>query len=80
MAALPKTIRIETNGPLVKDWRIFLDGSDVSRLVRNLRLEAGVDIERPKVFLELVGYVELPIDIQALVEATQPNPGTAKKI
>lgn len=56
--------------------KIELDGQDISRFVRNVNIDIGVD-HANVVVLECVGYVDLPEELQAL---THIEPASASEI
>jgi hypothetical protein len=60
-------IRIESSGPLFKNWRVLLDGQDISHMLRGIKISADVHHQRPVVELDLVGFVEMPADVQVLL-------------
>ena len=64
------TIRIETNGKMqTRNWRVFIGDHDISGLVAGLTLKARAG-EHARVHLDLIGIVELPDELQAIVTAT----------
>ena len=71
-------IRVETanklESPHTKYWRIFLDEQDVSHFVRSINIHADVASDLPVIDLEIVGFVEFPDEIQALIKLYLMNP------
>lgn len=64
-------IRIDTNGHAVaKMWSIYLDDVDISRFVTGLDVHIVVG-KLPMVNLNIVGHLELPNEVQALVTIYQ---------
>ena len=61
-------IRVDTNGQAVaKYWNIYLDDIDISNFVAGLSISTTVG-NLPRVHLDIVGYLELPNEIEGLVE------------
>jgi len=69
-------IRIEGNGLVGTHYRVYLDDKEISGFTKEINIQIGVG-KANKVKLELIGEIELPDDLIAIVVATQPppNPG-----
>lgn len=68
---MPGKIRINTNGHAVaKMWSVYLDDVDISRFVRGIDIST-VAGQLPQVRLGIVGHLELPDEMQALVTIYQ---------
>lgn len=67
----PDTIRIETKGSLhPRDWRVFLNDQDISRFVAGVEVRGNVVDPAATVHLTLLGALELPDELKALVHTT----------
>lgn len=67
-----RKIRIIGMGSTSRYYRVFLDDLDISRFVRAATVRIAVG-EKNTVNLELVGDVELPGELIAIVTASQDN-------
>ena len=57
---------IDTHGNASpKNWNIYLEGIDISKYCRNIKMEAGLDYGSARVTLELIGRVEFPEPIKS---------------
>lgn len=63
-------IRIESTGPTSRDKKIFLEGQDITRLVRSVTYRIAAN-KLDTVHLELYGEVELPEELEGLIAATK---------
>jgi len=64
-------IRIESNGGVnPMDWRVFMNGEDISGMVSGFTVEVGID-QPPRVTLHLVTAIEIvgefPADVEKVV-------------
>lgn len=67
-------MRIETSGsPLPRDWKLYLDGVDISRHVRAISFRAGVGTTCV-VALELVVTPEFDQEFSAKIELEKYDP------
>lgn len=61
-------IRIDTSGgPSAKFWKIYLGDMDITRFVRNISIKAGVKYIILVVNIEVIGYFDLPTELEAKV-------------
>lgn len=71
MATLGK-IKIDTRGKInPAQWKVFLGNHDISHLVAGLGITAAANMPLPVVNLTLIGQVELPPELTAILQATQ---------
>lgn len=68
-------IRIDTRrGIAPGKWKIFLGGHGISHVVAGVSIVAAPNMPLPMVSLTLLGQVELPPELVALVAATLQPP------
>lgn len=66
-----RTIRIETNdSELPQNWHIYLDGEDISTIMRGITIE-GIVGEVARVRLDCLAKVEVVGEIVAQVETVE---------
>lgn len=71
MATLGK-IRFETRGKMnPAQWKVFLGNHDISHLVAGMSITVAANMPLPVVNLTLIGQVELPPELTAILQATQ---------
>lgn len=71
MATLGK-IRFDTRGKMnPAQWKVFLGNHDISHLVAGMSIVVAPNMPLPVVNLTLVGHVELPDELTAILQATQ---------
>ncbi len=71
MATLGK-IKIDTRGKInPAQWKVFLGTHDISHLIAGISITAAAGMPLPVVNLTLLGQVELPEELDAILQATQ---------
>lgn len=71
MATLGK-IKIETRGKInPAQWNVFLGSHNISHLVAGMSIVVAPNMPLPVVNLTLVGQVQLPDELTAILQATQ---------